>query len=92
MPPVYISKYNRYVDNILERVNKVLRNGYDPVNVRLHTVKANKKQPVKKDEKKKNKNKGKKKPAKKNGNKKKKNNGGKRHRQQQAENIARAIT
>lgn len=31
----YITKYNRFVDTILERVNKILRRSYDPVNVRL---------------------------------------------------------
>ena len=31
----YIAKYNRFVDTILERVNKILRRSYDPVNVRL---------------------------------------------------------
>lgn len=41
--PVYITKYNRYVDSILEKINKILRNGYDPVSVRLHSVKSNKK-------------------------------------------------
>ncbi|KAK3907840.1 tRNA-2-methylthio-N(6)-dimethylallyladenosine synthase, partial [Frankliniella fusca] len=31
----YIAKYNRFVDTILERVNKILRRSYDPVNVKL---------------------------------------------------------
>jgi len=31
----YIAKYNRFVDTIMERVNKILRRSYDPVNVRL---------------------------------------------------------
>lgn len=93
VPPVYITKYNRYVDTILERVNKVLRNGYDPVNVRLHTVKNNNKKNQGK--KKNNKNKGKK-PGKKGGKGKKKNkNKNKNNKKQnrvQEEAIARAIT
>ncbi|KAL1116004.1 hypothetical protein AAG570_005499, partial [Ranatra chinensis] len=40
-PPAYIVKYNKFVDNILERINKILRKSYDPVNVRLQTVPAN---------------------------------------------------
>ncbi|KAJ4432764.1 hypothetical protein ANN_21403, partial [Periplaneta americana] len=36
VPPVYITKYNRFVDNIMERINRILRKNYDPVNVRLH--------------------------------------------------------
>ncbi|XP_063240889.1 clumping factor A-like [Bacillus rossius redtenbacheri] len=36
VPPVYISKYNRFVDNVLGRINRVLKKNYDPVNVRLH--------------------------------------------------------
>lgn len=36
MPAIYISKYNRFVDNILGRVNKILRKSYDPVRVRLN--------------------------------------------------------
>jgi methylglutaconyl-CoA hydratase len=37
LPPSYITKYNRFVDNILGRINKILRKNYDPVNVRLQT-------------------------------------------------------
>lgn len=37
LPPSYIAKYNRFVDNILGRINKILRKNYDPVNVRLQT-------------------------------------------------------
>ena len=36
VPPIYITNYNRFVDNILERINRILRKNYDPVNVRLH--------------------------------------------------------
>lgn len=35
---MYISKYNRFVDKILDRVNKILRRSYDPVNVRLQNA------------------------------------------------------
>lgn len=35
--PLYISKYNRFVDSILGRVNKILRKSYDPVRVRLQS-------------------------------------------------------
>lgn len=37
LPPSYVTKYNRFVDNILGRINKILRKNYDPVNVRLQT-------------------------------------------------------
>lgn len=37
LPPSYVAKYNRFVDNILGRINKILRKNYDPVNVRLQT-------------------------------------------------------
>ena len=46
VPSLYISKYNRFVDTILDRINKILRRSYDPVNVRLQNasdVKNNKK-------------------------------------------------
>jgi methylglutaconyl-CoA hydratase len=58
-PPAYIAKYNRFVDNILERINKILRKSYDPVNVRLQTVpetKQNTKKKHNKNKKRKNKN------------------------------------
>ncbi|KAG8264126.1 hypothetical protein J6590_017143 [Homalodisca vitripennis] len=35
---MYISKYNRFVDKILERINKILRRSYDPVNVKLQNA------------------------------------------------------
>lgn len=38
MPAIYISKYNRFVDNILGRVNKILRKSYDPVRVKLQSA------------------------------------------------------
>jgi len=37
LPQSYVAKYNRFVDNILGRINKILRKNYDPVNVRLQT-------------------------------------------------------
>ena len=55
-PPAYIAKYNRFVDNILERINKILRRSYDPVNVRLQTVPETKQNSKKKHKKRKNKN------------------------------------
>nr|XP_018915866.1 PREDICTED: acidic repeat-containing protein-like isoform X2 [Bemisia tabaci] len=35
--PAYIAKYNRFIDTILMRVNKILKKSYDPVNVRLQS-------------------------------------------------------
>lgn len=35
MPAVYISKYNRFVDNIILRINRLLGKSYDPVRVKL---------------------------------------------------------
>lgn len=32
---MYVSKYNRFVDTILSRINKILREKYDPVTVKL---------------------------------------------------------
>lgn len=32
---IYVAKYNRFVDNILGRINKILRSNYDPVTVKL---------------------------------------------------------
>lgn len=40
---LYIAKYNRFVDNILDRINKVLKKSYDPVSVRLQPVDVKKK-------------------------------------------------
>ncbi|KAF6198773.1 hypothetical protein GE061_006795 [Apolygus lucorum] len=55
-PPAYITKYNKFVDSILDRVNKILRRSYDPVNVRLQTGYEAKKNAPKKNKKKKKKN------------------------------------
>jgi hypothetical protein len=35
MPAIYISKYNRFVDNIITRINRMLGKSYDPVRVKL---------------------------------------------------------
>lgn len=43
MPAIYTAKYNRFVDNILVRMNKILRVSYDPVSVRLQPVEPKKK-------------------------------------------------
>lgn len=37
MPSMYITKYNRFVDNIISRINRLLGKSYDPVRVRLHS-------------------------------------------------------
>lgn len=54
MPAIYIAKYNRFVDNILIRMNKILRKSYDPVSVRLQPVDAKKKSKKSKSKKTKN--------------------------------------
>ncbi|CAB3229999.1 unnamed protein product [Arctia plantaginis] len=43
VPAIYIVKYNRFVDNILEKMNDILRTSYDPVSVKLQPIDANKK-------------------------------------------------
>lgn len=35
VPAIYVAKYNHFVDNILERINKILSINYDPVTVKL---------------------------------------------------------
>lgn len=35
VPDVLIYKYNRFVDGIFGRINKILKRSYDPVSVRL---------------------------------------------------------
>lgn len=35
MSAIYVSKYNKFVDNILGRINKILKENYDPVTVKL---------------------------------------------------------
>lgn len=46
MPAVYISKYNRFVDNIIGRINKILGKSYDPVRVKLQSNEAKKSKPA----------------------------------------------
>ena len=50
MPAIYISKYNRFVDNIIGRINKILGKSYDPVRVKIlaNDAKKNKKTATKK--------------------------------------------
>ncbi|CAK1596278.1 unnamed protein product [Parnassius mnemosyne] len=43
VPAIYIVKYNKFVDNILEKMNEILRRSYDPVNVKLQPIDAKKK-------------------------------------------------
>lgn len=40
VPPTLVAKYNRFVDSILGRINKILSRSYDPVNVHLATFDA----------------------------------------------------
>jgi hypothetical protein len=35
MPDVFVSKYNKFVDGIYEKINTILKKSYDPVNVKL---------------------------------------------------------
>lgn len=37
---IYVAKYNRFVDTILGRINKILRSNYDPVTVKLSNASA----------------------------------------------------
>ena len=36
MPDIFVGKYNKFVDGIFERINKILQKSYDPVNVQLN--------------------------------------------------------
>lgn len=36
MPDMFVSKYNKFVDSIFERINTILKKSYDPVNVQLN--------------------------------------------------------
>lgn len=36
MPDMFVSKYNKFVDGIFERINGILKKSYDPVNVQLN--------------------------------------------------------
>lgn len=33
---MFVSKYNKFVDGIFERINTILKKSYDPVNVQLN--------------------------------------------------------
>lgn len=46
LPAAYITKYNKYIDTIFSRINKVLKKNYDPVNVRLQSASEAKKKPT----------------------------------------------
>lgn len=35
VPAIYVAKYNRFVDNILGKINNILRTNYEPVTVKL---------------------------------------------------------
>lgn len=70
MPSMYITKYNRFVDNIISRINRILGKSYDPVRVRLHTSNSTKKNKISSTSSTNNKNK--------NGTKKRKTNSNKR--------------
>lgn len=48
MPAIYISKYNRFVDNIINRINRILGKSYDPVRVKLQSGETKKSNPKKK--------------------------------------------
>lgn len=47
IPDALVYKYNRYVDGIFDKINRILKRAYDPVNVRLSTA-VSYKAPVKK--------------------------------------------
>lgn len=38
IPDALVYKYNRYVDGIFDKINRILKRSYDPVNVRLSTA------------------------------------------------------
>ncbi|CAL1686463.1 unnamed protein product [Lasius platythorax] len=63
VPAIYVAKYNRFVDQILGKINNILRANYEPVTVKLTNSNLGSKSN-------KNKNKGKRKGNKKNGTKK----------------------
>lgn len=42
VPDILINKYNRFVDGIFGRINKILARSYDPVNVRLTATETTK--------------------------------------------------
>lgn len=63
VPAIYVAKYNRFVDNILGKINNILRANYEPVTVKLTNPNSSAKTS-------KNKNKTKRKGTKKNGTRK----------------------
>lgn len=63
MPAIYVAKYNRFVDQILGKINNILRANYEPVTVKLTNSNSGSKSN-------KNKSKSKRKGSKKNGTKK----------------------
>jgi len=63
VPAIYVAKYNRFVDNILGKINNILRANYEPVTVKLTNPNSSTKTS-------KNKNKTKRKGTKKNGTRK----------------------
>ncbi|CAH1098517.1 unnamed protein product [Psylliodes chrysocephalus] len=69
MPAIYISKYNRFVDTVIGRINTILGKSYDPVRVKLQSL-DNKAKKTKKNTKGNTKNKNRNKNKKRNGQKK----------------------
>lgn len=43
VPAIYIVKYNKFVDTILDKMNDILRQSFDPVSVKLQPIDASKK-------------------------------------------------
>lgn len=43
VPAIYVAKYNRFVDNILGKINNILRANYEPVTVKLTNPSSNSK-------------------------------------------------
>lgn len=43
VPAAYIVKYNLFVDTVLEKMNDILKESYDPVSVKLQPIDASKK-------------------------------------------------
>jgi len=41
VPAIYVAKYNRFVDNILGKINNILRANYEPVTVKLTSSNSN---------------------------------------------------
>lgn len=58
VPAIYVAKYNRFVDNILGKINNILRSNYEPVTVKLTNPSTSSKTSKNKNKNKKNKRKG----------------------------------